>query len=555
MLRRLLLLCALLVLSLATAAQGAPVQIQKALSDLNTRLGSSLTLNDLYWSWAQENYEDSSLGCPQAGQTYTPGTIVGYRFEFTYGTTVYDYRVSADESIVILCSETDTTQVTPEPTGTPDAAALARSNSLCPTPTGSFIYPRQRLAPGIQARVVPGLPNNLRSGPDRANPVLSEIPGGATFEVIDGPRCDSNGIVWWEVDYNGQRGFTAEGGDGEYYVEPLPGGLVNYPGQSPIDLARLSFISPASTLQGNFAADLEFTDGGLLVVAGAAGSEGVFVYDLAAASAAPRVLSGVSLMTDLDSFGSLLLGGTAASAVEIHDVAPTAQVVLRAVLEGHTGGVDQVAFAPDGAVFVSVGAQAITTSATPETDRFAIIQWDRETVAQRLPYLRGHTARVTGMAYSADGTLFTVSEDGQLLRWDLATGVGDLLLTSGDIAMTTLAVSPEGTLLAVGFEDGGLTFLDPADPNTAYTVAAHSGPVNAAAFTPAGDLVATAGQDGAVVVWNAGILALSDPAAARFDLPSAHQGAILDVRFSAEGSLLGTLGEDNRVILWNLSAG
>lgn len=49
-------------------------------------------------------YTVASLGCPQAGQTYAQREVSAYRILLTvrgYGT--YDYRVSADGQVVILC--------------------------------------------------------------------------------------------------------------------------------------------------------------------------------------------------------------------------------------------------------------------------------------------------------------------------------------------------------------------------------------------------------------------------------------------------------------------
>jgi len=68
------------------------------------------------------------------------------------------------------------------------------------------------LVAGIQGYVTPPLPNNLRAEPTPASALLGEIPAGATFDVISGPVCDTtvDGFVWWEVSYNGQRGWTAE---------------------------------------------------------------------------------------------------------------------------------------------------------------------------------------------------------------------------------------------------------------------------------------------------------------------------------------------------------
>jgi uncharacterized protein YraI len=79
-----------------------------------------------------------------------------------------------------------------------------------------------RLTPGMQGRVTPGLPNVLRTLPQRgtASTIIGEIPGGSLFSVISGPQCNE-GMSWWQVNYNGLIGWTPENSTfGEYWLEP-----------------------------------------------------------------------------------------------------------------------------------------------------------------------------------------------------------------------------------------------------------------------------------------------------------------------------------------------
>ncbi len=83
--------------------------------------------------------------------------------------------------------------------------------------------PQPRLQVGHQGRVTPGTPNNLRSAPTLNAALLGQIPAGGVFSVLAGPVCSNalDNINWWQVNYNGRQGFTAEGKGGEYWVEPL----------------------------------------------------------------------------------------------------------------------------------------------------------------------------------------------------------------------------------------------------------------------------------------------------------------------------------------------
>ena len=42
--------------------------------------------------------------------------------------------------------------------------------------------------------------------------ILANLPAGSIFSVVGAPSC-SEGMIWWQVNYNGQSGWTAEGQD------------------------------------------------------------------------------------------------------------------------------------------------------------------------------------------------------------------------------------------------------------------------------------------------------------------------------------------------------
>jgi LysM repeat protein len=78
-----------------------------------------------------------------------------------------------------------------------------------------------RLDVNMIARVTPGSPNRLRLTPGTNGAVIGEIPGGATFTIVGGPQCGSEGWIWWQVDYNGTLGWTAEGDSGTVWLDPV----------------------------------------------------------------------------------------------------------------------------------------------------------------------------------------------------------------------------------------------------------------------------------------------------------------------------------------------
>lgn len=75
-----------------------------------------------------------------------------------------------------------------------------------------------RLFPGQQGRVTPGTPNRMRNMPSTNGEIVGQIPGGATFQILEGPLCGDN-TAWWYIEYNGEYGYTAEGVGNEYFTE------------------------------------------------------------------------------------------------------------------------------------------------------------------------------------------------------------------------------------------------------------------------------------------------------------------------------------------------
>ncbi len=77
------------------------------------------------------------------------------------------------------------------------------------------------LVKGGQGKViVGGGPNRVRTAPNAEAERIGQIPEGATFTVVDGQQgvC-SNAIRWAQVEYQGVVGWTAEGADGQAFLE------------------------------------------------------------------------------------------------------------------------------------------------------------------------------------------------------------------------------------------------------------------------------------------------------------------------------------------------
>jgi uncharacterized protein YraI len=90
------------------------------------------------------------------------------------------------------------------------------ANNICPNTQPSL------LMPGKQGRVSNQTldPNRIRAEPGKSGTLLGEIPAGAYFDVLEGPRCVEEG-AWFKVKYEDLEGWMKEGSAEEYWVMPI----------------------------------------------------------------------------------------------------------------------------------------------------------------------------------------------------------------------------------------------------------------------------------------------------------------------------------------------
>ncbi|MEZ4669550.1 MAG: SH3 domain-containing protein [Anaerolineae bacterium] len=77
-----------------------------------------------------------------------------------------------------------------------------------------------RLEVNSWAKTVAGFTINRRAAASLQGERTGQIPSGDIVRVVAGPRC-ADGYVWWDLNYDGRTGWTAEGGDGEYWLETV----------------------------------------------------------------------------------------------------------------------------------------------------------------------------------------------------------------------------------------------------------------------------------------------------------------------------------------------
>ena len=116
--------------------------------------------------------------------------------------------------------------------------------------------------------------------------------------------------------------------------------------------------------------------------------------------------------------------------------------------------------------------------------------------------LDGHPGGVQALAFSPDGgALVSGGKDRMLRLWEVATGKERRAF--GGYAWTrAVAYSADGRLLASGGVDGVVRLWDARSSRQLAEFAGHRGPVNACVFSPDGGRLYSGGTDSTILIWD-----------------------------------------------------
>ena len=172
--------------------------------------------------------------------------------------------------------------------------------------------------------------------------------------------------------------------------------------------------------------------------------------------------------------------------VKVWDVASGKEIKA---FTGPRGGVNKVAFHPDGKRLAVAGSEVVEV-------------WDLET-ARKLHDLKGHKKWVYCLAYSPDGKwLATGGWDRTVKLRDAATGVEALTIFAHEGFVLNLAFSPDSRNLATASEDRSVRLWEVPSGRRVATFHGHTDFVQAVAFRPDGREVATGSIDGSIRFWD-----------------------------------------------------
>jgi hypothetical protein len=177
------------------------------------------------------------------------------------------------------------------------------------------------------------------------------------------------------------------------------------------------------------------------------------------------------------------------------------------------------------------------------SDDSTIRIWDLS-AKKEIRILTGHHGAVTQVAFSVDGQLLaSASEDHTVRIWDPNSGKELQRFDGNTSGVLGVAISPDQRLIASCGNDHTVRVWDIHSQKELRTLREHTATVRAVAFSPDGQLLASGAQDHTVKIWSL--------SSAESLCTLLHPTEVYSLAFSPNGSRLASGSYDGSVRLWD----
>lgn len=226
---------------------------------------------------------------------------------------------------------------------------------------------------------------------------------------------------------------------------------------------------------------------------------------------------------------------------EVELLNPVTRAVVRK-LTGFKGKVNAVTFSPDGATVYAAGGEAGIVG--------VVKSWKTADGAA-LQSFEGHLDAAYSLAVSPDGKMIaTGAYDQKICLWDAATGKEIALLKGHNGAVNGLSFRPDGTVLASASADRTVKLWAIPSGQRLETLSQPTKEQTSVVFSTDGKQLFAGGVDNRIRLWTISTSAkegTNSIVTSRF----AHEGGILNLALSADGKWLASTATDKSLKIWN----
>lgn len=207
----------------------------------------------------------------------------------------------------------------------------------------------------------------------------------------------------------------------------------------------------------------------------------------------------------------------------------------------HEGAIHDIAYSPDGSQYASVGAVG------------PIRVWNASDHSLDMTLGTGETPQRT-VAFTPDQRYLISSSREQIELWNLETGTLSQTLSSPEGYINDIAIHPAGDLLASVGQDAKIYLWSLSNGSLSHTLEGHDDEILTVHFSPDGQFLATAGWDQTIHLWTVDDQALRHTLVQPNESHS-HAEGVFDVAFHPNDESLVSAGLDNLIYHWSIPDG
>jgi WD40 repeat protein len=220
-----------------------------------------------------------------------------------------------------------------------------------------------------------------------------------------------------------------------------------------------------------------------------------------------------------------------------------------AVLEGHQAPVLNISYNKNGRLLVSTSMDG--SMRIWDATNYSLISVIRETwfghdSLHAHPRFIGNSERILTLTLAESGPFYAI--------WHANAPSRSILLVGHAGSIRSAEFSPSGEFVATASNDGTARIWETAGARVLQVLVGHSGPVYDAKFSPDGTLVATASDDSSVKVWAVESAQLLATMTGHTNKPG-YVAPIRAMSFSPDGGRLATASVDGTARIWDVKTG